>query len=160
MIAFDNGPRDGDYVRYIEDLVASRAAVLGSGASLSGYESGARGMPTDPMRRTAVPDGMSVAPQATSASAVASRLMSGRQVDRGTFVVSAIASTLGLILVLVGILMTPFNTALLIAGIALLSWALKRIATRVLPSEGATAANPSGDTRRVAVRRASIPPRT
>ena len=166
MIGFDNGPANGDYVRYIDGLMA-RAARQTSAAVLTDS-----GVP--PVRRRAEADLVTSAPRARapadrpvatgragptgrpaasgfvpagpesaasrSAAAIASALMSGR-VDRRALLASASVPafammTLGLVLLIVGLLWSPLGL-LGIAGGASLLWAgVKRLRPVVRAVDG------------------------
>ena len=163
MIAFDNGPAHGDYVRYIDDLMAraalaAPAVVASDGDMASGVAELIRGRATgtptrssnagaadDEWSRTAssttyrtpapASSGFAVpttqSPAAAAASAVASALMSG-QVGRGAALSAAtllalVAIVVGALLVLIGLLVHPFNLAVVAGGGVLIAWAFRRL---------------------------------
>lgn len=162
MIALDNTPARGDYVRYIDDLMARAAraapAVVSSDGDMasdvdallrerSNVASSGTGntasewTPTAPNARRTRPPARSsssgftapavASPAAATASAIASALMSG-QVGRhavlSTATVMGLATVVvGVMLILAGILWHPFNFAIVVGGVALIGWALRRL---------------------------------
>ncbi len=170
MIRFDNGPPDGDYVRYIDALMKERAASLV--AATMGPDTDRR---SDPMsvamtlpafkssleRSRDAKSGvaLSTRPQASTvhspsngasalspaaATAIASALM--RRDELGTApsvgtVVDALAIAAGVILILIGFLGPTSNVVLMVAGGALVSWAIKRFRARSVPPAAATVAD-------------------
>lgn len=152
MIAFDNGPADGDYVRYIDDLMARAAAnasagTLAPGREVGGYSPAALinrlGAPGNVIGRAleAVKPGSNPAPQRTdatvfdnpperAASPTPAR-MSGR-VDAGPAISQRMKNTLvaimiGFALLLVGIFSAPISPFLILLGVLLTAWAGRRL---------------------------------
>ncbi len=151
MIAFDNGPPDGDYVRYIDELLASRAAlsvVTNATASDDFNEGNAPGRsPLDLIReraRVAVDQAIAstgrmtpsvpVTPPVnrgpgaqTSSAAATSSMMRGGQTQVGTGLIASLATGLvGAMLLLVGVLSQAFNGFVTIAGLALIAWSVRQ----------------------------------
>lgn len=171
MIRFDNGPPDGDYVRYIDALMKERAASLVAATMTSDTDSvdriraaGGRKRPMsaapisssstspafkaphersrdakspanpDVKPRASVMSSPSNSPPALSpaaATAIASAMMR-RDAELGTVpavgtIVSATGIAVGVILILIGILGRTSNVLFIVAGIALVSWAIKRL---------------------------------
>ena len=151
MIRFDNGPPDGDYVRYIDELMASRAA------SLVAPTMNASPNPVPPRAlQLASPRGSQPASQAASqpasqpashltsqhalkppsalslaaASAIASAMMMSREARRPAWSISTIAIAAGAALILIGLFGDTANFVFIVAGVALVSWAIKRLAHR------------------------------
>ncbi len=155
MIAFDNGPANGDYVRYIDDLMKS-AAIAASAGVLTSNDTGsgtlgrtrdrlaarrgtsgewmpAAGTVEHQARQDAVQTGFvpQVAPtaRATAAAAIASALMSGQMGGRGALAthtkVGLVAIAFGIVLVLVGFFWAPLNIILMAGGAALIAWAVR-----------------------------------
>ncbi len=193
MIRFDNGPPDGDYVRYIDALMAERAAALVAATMSSG--AGAENRETLDRQRAATdarkrpmtapafkaphersrdaktgadflakpyPSSSNSSTLSTStlstaaATAIASAMMThdnqlGAVPAVGT-VVSAMGIAAGVILVLMGILGRSTNLLFIVAGVALLSWAIKRLGAK---SEPSVAASPADVFATAATQRAS-----
>lgn len=171
MIRFDNGPPDGDYVRYIDALMAERAAGLVAATMSSGADVGNREMldrqrtatdarkspmtapafkaphersrdaktgadfPANPYPSSSnrsTPSAPTLSPAA--AAAIAAAMMTrddqlGAAPAVGT-VVSAMGIAVGVILILIGILGGSTNLLFIVAGIALLSWAIRRLGAK------------------------------
>ncbi len=180
MIRFDNGPPDGDYVRYIDQLMAQRAAALVAATMTSDTDAVDRmraadgrmhpvsaamtspafksshersrdaksgvGVSTKPYASTvSSPSSDASAVSPAAATAIASAMMRhsdelGTVPSVGT-VVGALGIAVGAILILIGILGPTSNVALIVAGIALMSWAIKRLGARPPPPAVAMAAD-------------------
>ena len=170
MIRFDNGPPDGDYVRYIDELMAQRAASLVAATMTSGadgvdlmragdarkkHTSAAMtspafksshertrdantgvGVSTKPLASTApsTASGASAFSPAAIAAAMMARDTELDPLPGAGKIVGAAGMTLGAILILIGILGPTANVVLIVAGIALVSWATKRLGARPRPS--------------------------
>jgi hypothetical protein len=123
MIAFDNGPADGDYVRYIEAMakVAATNAVQAAATPMASTGSNATGF-DDPvqarMRQVEVQRARTTPAAAAIARATALQTPNNAAVPpalaRGSAFVLA-----GLALAIVGLFMQPTRPLFLIAGIAL-----------------------------------------
>ena len=173
MIRFDNGPPDGDYVRYIDELMAQRAASLVAVTMTSDADGVDRMRAADgrkkPMSAAMTSPafkssherardaksgvGVSTKPHASTGSssssdasafspAVATAIASA-MIARDTEldplpgagkIVGAAGVTLGAIQILIGTLGPTANVVLIVAGIALVSWAIKRLGARPRPS--------------------------
>lgn len=179
MIRFDNGPPDGDYVRYIDQLMAQRAAALVAATMTSDTDrvesmraadgrkrpmsaamtSPAFKSPQERSRDAQAGAGHSGAPDASTvsspssgasalfpaaATAIASAMMNREELGTvpsvGT-VVGAFGIAVGIILILIGILGPSANAVLIVAGVALVSWAIKRFRARPWSAAAAPAAN-------------------
>lgn len=188
MILFDNGPPDGDYVRYIDALMARRAAALvaatmtpddgtverkrraGGGRDAmtapafkpsdererdallatkanpntnTDTNAGAR-VPEAPYASTqasvdAARGGAGLAP--TAANAIASAMMMRGEDGRPTPIASTIALVAGAGLIVMGILGSTSNLLFIVAGIALVSWATKRLGKAIAPRAESPAAD-------------------
>ncbi len=174
MIRFDNGPPDGDYVRYIDELMAQRAASLVAATMTSGTDATDRLRSADsrgsavisPAFKTAherardakaganrpantygtsaasSPDDVSRRPSTlppAAATAIASSLMNRDSERRAAPLVNAVAIAVGAILILIGVLGQTSNVLFIVAGIALVSWGVKRIGAA--PARTATASD-------------------
>ena len=150
MIAFDNGPANGDYVRYIDDLMktAATAAAAAVASPAAMLQSSGRVGPLDEARerlaalkRAASGPGetsatgfaapVSATPTTAAAAAIASALMSG-QVGRGRALASHLKVALGaiaagVVLIIVGLLWTPLNLLVVGFGIAAIVWAISSL---------------------------------
>ena len=146
MIAFDNGPAHGDYVRYIDDLmergaIASTAGVLPSN-DLSGTLAQTRERLTRPpandsaaewARQNGAQNTGFAAPtaptaSATAAAAIASALASGQMSGSSLPIhtkVGLAAIALGIVLIVVGFFWTPLNILVVAGGGALIAWAIR-----------------------------------
>ena len=148
MIAFDNGPANGDYVRYIDDLMKSAAtaaaAAVASPAAM--LQPSGRVGPLDEARArlaalraaagpaassTGFAQPVSATPTAAAAAAIASALMSG-QVGGGRALASHLKVALGaiaagVVLIFVGLLWTPLNLLVVGFGISAIVWAIRSL---------------------------------
>jgi hypothetical protein len=132
MIQLDNGPAGGDYVRYIERLLAERVPQpsMDNDAFLTPVSrqaarpvaSAARGL-TDP-RRPANPTVQKVAKPAAMGAAVAA-LARG---DRAWLEVFGIA--VGAVLALLGVFADAFGWVFVVLGVGLIGAMFRRIARR------------------------------
>ena len=174
MIRFDNGPPGGDYVRYIDELMAQRAASLVAATMSSNTEAGDRDRSADahksPMpspafiapskRRSDAKTGARVPPtphapsksstdasqrasglSPAAASAITSALMTRDNDRRAAPFMGAIGIAIGAILFLIGILGRTSNVVFIVAGIALVSWAIKRLGKSVAAPAASAAAD-------------------
>lgn len=173
MIRFDNGPPDGDYVRYIDELMAQRAASLVAATMTSGADVVDRmragdgrkkptsaamtspafkssherardantgvGVSTKPLASTAPSTASGASAFSPAAATAIAAAMMARDTELDPLpgagkIVGAAGMTLGAILILIGILGPTANVVLIVAGIALVSWATKRLGARPRPS--------------------------
>ena len=162
MISFDNGPANGDYVRYIDDLM-KRAALAASAGVLSGTDAGGNALdrtrermtataspssrqPTTVVRESRQTTGfaapVAATPAATAAAAIASALMSGQTTGRAALPVrkqlALIALVAGLAMLLVG-LFWAFNIVLIAGSAALIFGAFRALREGSDPAPGTTA---------------------
>ena len=174
MIRFDNGPPGGDYVRYIDELMAQRAPALGSATMTSDTDvvdripaaDGRKNPMTAPAFKaphersrdaktnarltpkpypSAAHSPSANASQRTSAlspaaaTAIASAMMTRDNERRVVPFIGAIAIAAGTVLILIGILGRTSNVLFIVAGIALVSWAIKRLGGIVAAPAATTA---------------------
>ena len=139
MIAFDNGPAHGDYVRYIDDLMKRAAVAATAGVLPEEPTSSAIARVRERIAAQAAvaagpapAPGSGFAPQnpaTTAAAAVAAALMSGqtgRRTALATHVkVGVAAIAFGILLLLIGLLVSPVNVLLLAGGGATIAWAIR-----------------------------------
>lgn len=148
MIAFDNGPAGGDYVRYIDDLM-KRGAIAASPGVLSTSSAGTLGEARDRLAALAAravtdapsstgwsrPDaqgtGFASPPPpsagATAAAAIAAALASGQTAGSTLPLyrkVGIAAIVLGLVLIVLGFT-TPLSVVGLAGGGVLIAWAVR-----------------------------------
>lgn len=153
MIRFDNGPPGGDYVRYIDELMTQRAASLVAATMSSNSDTvdrdainrhraatDGRKSPTTPLSNN---PSNNLAQRAsplspTAATAIASAMMTRDNERRVASVFSAIGLAAGALLILIGILGRSSNVLFIVGGIALVSWAIKRLGGRVAPPAATT----------------------
>ena len=133
MIANDNGPPDGDFVRYLETLVAaSRSAALA--AQVLPPPSGT--LPYDIVERTThgfVPpsasrdDARKIPIDRAAAEAMAETLLSAGAGAAPSLAVGAswILGAIGALFVVIGLFAHGFNFIMVMLGIVLLSWSAK-----------------------------------
>jgi len=137
MIALDNGPANGDYARYIRDLLERRAAapLLPNTGFASTF--------VDPRSTGAPSSGTYAGPQfpasgrdastsAAQAAAIASALTmgAGAGVAREGPWLEVVGVLIGIAIVVVGALAPSFNGLFVLAGVGLVYAMLKRIGAR------------------------------
>ena len=148
MIAFDNGPAHGDYVRYIDDLMKRGAIAALPGVLSTTASAGTVGQTRDRLAASAVraaigspsppwsrPDAQGTgfaAPTAsstgaTAAAAIAAALASG-QTAASTLPLyrkaGIAAIVLGVVLIVIGFV-TPLNVVAIAGGGVLIAWAVR-----------------------------------
>lgn len=130
MIAFDNGPENGDYARYIDALMASRAALplLPNSDFNQGMNEGSRHSsaalrsPIEAQRATRL--------SPAQARAVAAALMNGEVAAGNLSWPAMIAFVIGAALIVIGLVAATFNAPFVLVGIALISWVIKQLGNR------------------------------
>ena len=142
MIANDNGPPDGDFVRYLEALVAaSRTAAMAAQVLPPPSGTLPRGIVESISRKvvaTSTPqvDARKAPMDRAAAEAMADALLSVRAGAAPSAAVGAswVMSAIGALLVVIGLFVQGFNFVMVIAGIALLSWSAKLRKRRQAPT--------------------------
>jgi hypothetical protein len=130
MIAFDNGPENGDYARYIDALMASRAALplIPNSDFNQGMNEGSK--LSSPALRSPVDAQRATRPSAAQTSAIAAALMSGEVAAIGLSWPAMIAFVVGAALIVIGLVAATFNAPFMLAGIALIAWVIKQLGAR------------------------------
>jgi hypothetical protein len=139
MIAFDNGPENGDYARYIDALMASRAALpllpnsdFNQGMNdASNRSAAALRPPIDAQRATGL--------SAAQTSAIAAALMNGEVAAGNLSWPAVIAFVVGAALIVIGLVAATFNAPFVLVGIALISWTIKQLGNRGASSRASAA---------------------
>jgi hypothetical protein len=120
MTGFDNGPEDGDFVRYIDALLAARAAV----PSQSVRDFDPRSAMASAVRSASSVPGTSVT--SAQAASIAAAMIRGAGPANAQAWVSLAALLLGIALMVGGWIGAAFSAPFAFAGAALAYWALRR----------------------------------